>query len=491
MSIGVITLIVALVAGTLTFAQARRTTLIKNPALSFLQNFAGILFLFSGWVKAVDPLGTAYKMEQYFAEFEATFADTALSFLAPLFPAMADASVGFAVGMIVLELVLGLMLLLGTLPKLTAWAFFVLVAFFTVLTGFTYLTGFVPEGVNFFSFGQWGAFKETNMKVTDCGCFGDFIKLKPQTSFAKDVFLLIPAILFLLRSNDMHQLLTAPVRKGLTLASLPVFLLYCFSNYVWALPHSDFRPFKEGVNIAEQKQAEADALANIEILGFRALPKSGGDPVELSYDDYMSRYSEFPEEEWEIEQIQSEPEIEPTKISEFEISHLEGYDITEDLLTEPEYLFLIVAHEIKGEETVVPETVKDTIYSVDTLEENGAQQFVRRVKDVAERQMATRIYDWDPAYLDRWTFIRPVLEQARQKGMQVAVVSRIASSDRLLSFIQASGLDAPIYQADDILLKTIIRSNPGIVLLKEGTILKKWHYLNFPDSLDEVMETVE
>ena len=68
---------------------------------------------------------------------------------------------------------------------------FLLVAFFTVLTGFTYLTGFVPDGSNFFDFGSWvGVHNENNMKVKDCGCFGDFIKLKPKTSFLKDVFLL-------------------------------------------------------------------------------------------------------------------------------------------------------------------------------------------------------------------------------------------------------------------------------------------------------------
>jgi uncharacterized membrane protein YphA (DoxX/SURF4 family) len=146
----------------------------NNWIVSLLQNFCGVLFIFSGWVKAVDPLGTAYKMEQYFAEFQGTFEDTTLSFMAPLFPTLSEYAIGFSVGMIVFEIILGLMLLLGSWPKVTAWAFFLLVLFFTFLTGFTYLTGYVPEGVNFFQFGKWGPYVETNMKVTDCGCFGDF-----------------------------------------------------------------------------------------------------------------------------------------------------------------------------------------------------------------------------------------------------------------------------------------------------------------------------
>jgi len=147
----------------------------KNWLMTYAQSFVGALFIFSGFVKAMDPLGTAYKMEQYFVEFESTFSETWLSFIAPLFPALSEASITFSVVMIVFEIVLGLMILIGSSPRFSSWAFFLLVAFFTFLTGFTYLTGYVPNGVNFFEFGQWTAFEETNMKVTDCGCFGDFL----------------------------------------------------------------------------------------------------------------------------------------------------------------------------------------------------------------------------------------------------------------------------------------------------------------------------
>ncbi len=491
MSLGTVTLIVAIVAAALTFFLYRRTIVVRSLPISFLQNFAGILFLFSGWVKVVDPLGTAYKMEQYFAEFEATFADTTFSFLAPIFPVLGQVSVSFAVGMIVLELVMGLMLILGTWKKVTAWAFFLLVGFFTLLTGFTFLTGYVPDGVNFFSFGQWSAFKETNMKVTDCGCFGDFIKLKPQVSFMKDLVLLVPAVLFLVRNRDMHQLFTGRARQLIVGASLPIFLLYSYSNYVWDLPHLDFRPFKEGVDIAAQKALEAEALANIEVLGFSVENKATGEKQELSYDDYMSRFKEFPADSWNIEQIQSEPEIEPSKISEFEISHLEGYDVTEDILGEPAYLFLLVAQELKGTEQTLPETYRDTVFQVDTLLEENAPRYVKRVKNVAERQANKLVYQWDASYLERWTEgIVPVLKEAEGSGMKVAVVSRIANPDKLEHFVKAIGTDWPIYQADDILLKTIIRSNPGIVLLKEGKIIAKWHYRKFPGSWDEVHQTI-
>ncbi len=89
----------------------------KNVLMSFAQIFCGLFFIFSGAVKAVDPLGTAYKLEQYFAEFESVFADTWFSFLAPLFPFLSEYAVAFSVLMIILEIVLGIFLIIGHAPK--------------------------------------------------------------------------------------------------------------------------------------------------------------------------------------------------------------------------------------------------------------------------------------------------------------------------------------------------------------------------------------
>jgi len=113
--------------------------------MTFLQHFCGVLFVFSGMVKAVDPLGTAYKMEKYFDEFYFHFEPTWFGFLAPLFPILSSYAIWFSVFMIVFEIVLGLMLIMGSRTKFTAWAFLLLVLFFTVLTGFTFLTGYVPS----------------------------------------------------------------------------------------------------------------------------------------------------------------------------------------------------------------------------------------------------------------------------------------------------------------------------------------------------------
>ena len=69
----------------------------KSWLMTFVQNYCGALFLFSGWVKAVDPLGTAYKLQDYFGEFESTFSETAISFIAPMFPFLSQYAVTFSV----------------------------------------------------------------------------------------------------------------------------------------------------------------------------------------------------------------------------------------------------------------------------------------------------------------------------------------------------------------------------------------------------------
>jgi uncharacterized membrane protein YphA (DoxX/SURF4 family) len=519
------TLIIGLAVFALVLTGAQKAMdrkLIKNFLLSLLQNFVGGLFVFSGLVKAVDPLGTAYKMEQYFAEFETTFAGTKAAFLAPMFPALAEYAIAFSVFMIVFEIFLGMNLLIGVMRKFTAWAFFLLVIFFTFLTGFTYLTGYVPEGVNFFQFGQWGSYEPTSMKVTDCGCFGDFLKLEPRVSFLKDIFLLIPGLIFLFATKSFHELtkgahraLAVGLAVGISiltdylsgysigwrilvflvaivgveylsknmaiLGSIVVLALFSFSNYVTDIPEVDFRPFREGANIAERKALEEESEANVTVLAYKMTNKASGEIVELPFDVYMQEYAKYPAEEWELDQVKSEPEVVRTKISDFEVSDLKGNDITSGILQEPGASMMIVAYRLYGTERQESTIVPDSIFVVDTVITALDTIMERRLAKVAQREVVTTIYDWDPAYLARWTkeFL-PVMEAAAADGVKVYGVTAYSDPERIASFQKALGTKIPFFMADDILLKTIVRSNPGPVLMKAGVILKKWHHKNIP-----------
>lgn len=465
---------------------------VKSWPVSLLQNFCGALFVFSGYVKAVDPLGTAYKMEQYFAEFESTFADTALSFIAPVFPWLAGYVVAFSVIMIVLEIVLGVMLIIGHWRKFTAWLFFLIVVFFTVLTGFTFMTGYVPSGVNFFDFSNWGPYVETNMKVTDCGCFGDFLKLEPYTSFLKDVFLLVPAILFLFTTRKMHQIFTAFPRHIITAISTIGLVLYCFSNYLWDIPGQDFRPFKVGTDISATKAAEEEAAANIQVLGYEIENKATGEVVSLTMDEFLKTYKDYPESDFSINQLTSEPALEPTKISEFELSNAQGEDIVPQLLAVESPVLFIVAYDLKGEadgtrsKTITERVMRiDTIGTVDenTLMRNGT--IYDTTYQEVPREIQVPNYSFPANYLDKWTsYIQPLVEEAKTAGINVIAATKYSDPDMIDALKIQAGIDFNFVQGDDIMLKTIIRSNPGVLLLKKGVILDKWHYSELPSVKD-------
>jgi uncharacterized membrane protein YphA (DoxX/SURF4 family) len=456
----------------------------KSWLMTYLQNFCGSLFIFSGFVKAVDPMGTAFKMEQYFAEFFYTFKDTAASFLAPLFPWMTEHSIAISVAMIVFEIVLGVMLLLGAKSKFTSWAFLLLVAFFTVLTGFTYLTGYVPAETNFFEFGKWGPYVETNMKVTDCGCFGDFLKLKPKVSFFKDVFLLIPAFFFVFRHHDMHVLFSKTVRNLIIGLVTVGSLVFCFRNYLWNEPIFDFRPFKAGTDVRTIKQQEEEAQANVKITHFKMTNKANGQVVTLAYEQYMKEFKNYPKEEWDSEQIKTKPEIEPTKISDFDISNPEGASITEEILNDPNYALMVVAYKLyPAGKSMENTTINDTTYVADTMKVAGTDSLVitKKVASITPKTVPTEMTTFDEEYVKRYTErINPVVAAAEKAGFKVFAVTAPNDPAVIDDFRHATQSAYPFHTADDLLLKTIQRSNPGLVLWKDGKVIQKWHFKKLP-----------
>ena len=447
----------------------------KSWLMTFLQSFIGIFFIFSGFVKVVDPLGTSYKLDDYFGEFEVHF-----PFLSSILPFMEHYAVGLSMTMIVFEIVLGLTILIGYKPKLSAWLFLLLVLFFTLLTGFTYLTGHVPNDATFLEFSKWGPWTETNMKVTDCGCFGDFIKLKPFTTFMKDVFLIIPGLYFLFRSKKMHQLMPGRIRGAVTWLSAIGLVIYGLSNFVWNIPQFDFRPFKPGVNIPERKIAEAKAEEEAP-LSYLVKDKSTGKVSELSMEEYMKRYKEFPKESFEINQKHGEPAIPTTKISYFEISDIDGNDVTDEILENPNYSFMVIGYKINAQTQPKQIMVADTSFVADTIVVGDSVQILQRIGDISKHEKTVDDYIFDEDYILHYkNVINKLYENAKAKNIETFLITAYSEPEKISDFKATAGVEYPVYVADDILLKTIIRSNPGIVLLKNGVIINKWHFKQFP-----------
>jgi uncharacterized membrane protein YphA (DoxX/SURF4 family) len=466
--------------------------------MTFLQHFCGVWFIFSGLVKAVDPIGTAYKMEDYFAAFSQTFEglNNVFAKLAPVFPWLSGYSIGFSIFMVLLEIVLGVMLIVGYRRKLTAWLFFITMIFFTALTGFTYLTGYVPSDANFFDFAKWGPYKKELMRVTDCGCFGDFIKLDPKVSFFKDLGLMIPAFLFLFRSKWMHQLFNSRLRGYATWGATAFTILLCVQNTYLDLPMVDFRPFKIGNNIREKKALEEEARSNVQILGYVLKNDSLKQVVTYMEPDPAKPYSyvkQYPKAAgWKVfEQIKNEPFIEKdgqkilvpsTKVSEFAIEDADNNEITEDLLAEKGYSLIIVAYKFYGDMKTETITVQDTTWASDTIRINkDSINIVQRVAALTPRQIEREVFEPQADYAALFEKqVNPLADAAAKAGWKVYALATHGDFAKSKDLLKKTNGKYPFYKGDDKLLKTIIRANPGIVVMKDGQVLDMYHHRHLP-----------
>ncbi len=463
---------------------------VPNRGLSFLQYFAGVWFTFSGVVKALDPIGTALKMQDYFADFESTAECAGQKWLLPLLSFMSEHAVGFSIFVVVLEIMLGIALIIGYMPRTTAWVFLLLNIFFTILTGYTHLTGYVPEGVCFFEFSKWGDFVKTNMKVTDCGCFGDFLKLDPSVSFKKDFYLLTPiSLIFVFLSSRFHQLFTDKIRRTIGFCGLIIATALCAYNTFSDEPIVDFRPFKNGVNIREQKAAETKAAADQKILFWNLKNEKTGETLKLDDATYMANYETkyAADKGWKTgEKDLSDPSVKRTKISDFMVFTPKDEDITDSLLNEKGYTFLVLSGKVKSNSTKKTIEVTDSIFRIDTLNKVIDAQHPeittrKTFEKMGTRQEVFRSYSFDADYRENFSKkINPVIEAAEKAGHKVAAILPTNDARLIEDFRHAAQTAYPFYYADEKLIKTMMRSNPGLFLLKDGQVVHKWHINKMP-----------
>ena len=183
----------------------------------------GALFIFSGFVKLVDPIGSQYKFEEYFSEGVLN-----MEFLIPF-------ALIFSIVLIVAEILLGVMILIGYKSKFTVWSLFFLTLVFLFLT--------------------W--YSAHYNKVTDCGCFGDAIKLTPWETFYKNVILIVLIILLLIKVKLIKPIFSGKIPKVITLVSLAGFM-FIVQHVLTHLPIIDFRAYAIGKNISEGMEYKND-----------------------------------------------------------------------------------------------------------------------------------------------------------------------------------------------------------------------------------------
>lgn len=285
--------------------------------ISVLRLLVGILFIFSGLVKAIDPLGLAYKMQEFFEVWAQS------GFLPGLMHVMNDFALPFSILMISFEIVAGVAVLVGWRMRLFSWLLLLLIIFFTFLTGYAYLSG----------------------KFRSCGCFGDCIPLTPQMSFVKDIFLTIFIIIIFFYRNKIKPAL--PVFVSVSIIVIATIASFWLQWHVLRhLPTVDCLPFAKGNNIPEKMKIPAGAIPDSTVITF--MYEKQGKPVEFTADSFpddfddsiyhfVKRYDKI------IRKGNAE-----APIKDFVLTTLTGNDTTNAVLTAPGYSIILFIKDDAG-----------------------------------------------------------------------------------------------------------------------------------------------
>lgn len=370
----------------------------NNLVINYLRYFVGVWFVFSGIVKAIDPAGTAIKMEEYFEIFEKSF--PLLTFLWKFSAAHALLVSSF---MIILEIYLGLALILGAWKKSTIWLLVLLIAFFTFLTGYSAKTG----------------------NVTDCGCFGDFLKLEPIQSFYKDLFLSVLILIILFGQKNIKEIFGKIISKVLLLVLTIAAIGFAYRN-IYYEPIKDFRPYKVGVSIPEGLTLPPNAKKTVKSLVYTYKNNKTGKLKTFPPNQYpdAADYNNWTYVKRDDITIQKGDD---PKLKDFAIKDANGGDNTSMFFEEEEYLFFIIIPELKK------------------IDDKGFD----KVKSIAE---------------------------AAEKDNRYVYILTGSLIEDMQTYEKKHNAHFEIYNTDATPLKTIMRSNPGLLILKKGIIVGKYHY---------------
>lgn len=350
----------------------------------------GIIFIFSGFVKGVDPLGSTYKFIDYFNAF-------GIGFLEPI-------ALPLAILLNLSEFIIGIALVLNLRMKIATWAVTGFMAFFTILT-------FVLAIFN---------------PVSDCGCFGDAIKMTNWQTFYKNLIISFLVIILWLNRKNMARAKSGAKEWGLIVIYSILFFWLSIHSYRH-LPIIDFRPYKTGTYIPDGMKIPEGAKSDV-YETFLYYEKDG-EIKEFTIENYP-----WEDTTWKFVDQKSvllEKGFEPP-IHDFVIDGPTG-EITDRVLSDELPLLMLISHDL----------TKVKLRNIDRLQE--IEHFLLE---------------------NRYSFIG--LTPSHDKDIE--------------NFKAATNMVIQFYNTDAITLKTIIRSNPGLVLMQKGTVLKKWHINDLPNA---------
>ena len=385
----------------------------KGKGISAIVNVArfllGAVLVFSGYVKAIDPLGTQYKIEDYLQAVG--LAGDVSDYI----------TLSAAILLAALEFSLGVFLLLAIRRRQVSRITFVLMAFMTLIT--VWLVALDP--------------------IRDCGCFGDAIHLTNWQSLGKNIVLLTAAAVVARRPLKMVRF----VSKTNQWIAINFTVLFIFISSLWSLDHLpqfDFRPYHIGVNIKKAMEIPPGA----KLPKFKTtytLEKNG---VRKNFDEDNYPFNDtawvLKDPDKDVKTVKVEDGYEPP-ITDFSITdEATGEDITDSILADKGYTFLLIS------------------------------PYLEKADD-------SEFGDLDHIY-----------EYAEENGYHFLGLTA-SNDDGIAHWRDITGAEYPFYITDGTVLKTIIRSNPGLLLLKDGTIIRKWSHNDLPDSdeLNGRLENIE
>jgi uncharacterized membrane protein YphA (DoxX/SURF4 family) len=268
----------------------------------------GLLFIFSGLIKANDPLGLSYKMQEFFEVWR--------------LQSLNNYTLAFALVMNVFEVLAGVAVIIGWQMRLFSWLLLLLIIFFTFLTGYAYITG--------------------NIKT--CGCFGDCIPLTPMASFIKDIILFLLIIILFINRKNTQPAIMPPFPQILLL--LCVIGIALFQNYVLNyLPVKDCLPYKKGSNIIESMHVLKSATPDSFALTFKY--KKNGQVMEFDASHFPANFDSTYEFIDRYQKLVKKGSAGPA-IVDFSLQNINGTDTTISILNQMNYYVMIFVNDFSN-----------------------------------------------------------------------------------------------------------------------------------------------
>lgn len=349
--------------------------------VNIVRIITGTLFIFSGLVKAIDPKGLAYKMQEFFEAWSNS------GFTPSLMKTFDNNALTFSIIMITLEVLVGLALLIGWKKKFTVTILLLLMLFFTFLTSYVLFTG----------------------KIKACGCFGDCIPLTPTQTFTKDIILLL-MVLFLLFNLKYITPIAKPFLSGLYIAIAAAVVLFLQWYVLRNLPLADCLPYKPGNNIMELRKMPENAIQD----KFEYLFTYEKDGVKQDFKTTPDSTWKFVDRKQTL--IQKGSNNVPI-INDYSLTTQSGSDSTEDILNAKGEYYLLYIKDLEayptnwdGDATFINSALKagKQLYIVSS-QVDKVKAYLANLADLKDKVIAIKFLSCDATVLKTVARVNPTL----------------------------------------------------------------------------------